>query len=242
MNRPPRPVIAVRDLRKIYGFGDTEVRALQGVNLNIARGEHVAIIGASGSGKSTLMNIIGCIDVPTSGRYLLDGIDVADLDEYALSIVRNQKVGFVFQSFNLIPRTPAVDNVELPLIYAGVAKQERRRRALQALATVGLANRSNHLPNQLSGGQQQRVAIARAIVTDPAIILADEPTGALDTTSTLEVLDIFDRLNSGGRTVIIITHELDVAARAQRTIQVRDGRIVADTTAGEPSERVAALR
>jgi putative ABC transport system ATP-binding protein len=212
------------------------------VNLNIARGEHVAIIGASGSGKSTLMNIIGCIDVPTSGRYLLDGIDVADLDEYALSIVRNQKVGFVFQSFNLIPRTPAVDNVELPLIYAGVAKQERRRRALQALATVGLANRSDHLPNQLSGGQQQRVAIARAIVTDPAIILADEPTGALDTTSTLEVLDIFDRLNSGGRTVIIITHELDVAARAQRTIQVRDGRIVADTTAGEPSERVAALR
>jgi putative ABC transport system ATP-binding protein len=212
------------------------------VNLNIARGEHVAIIGASGSGKSTLMNIIGCIDVPTSGRYLLDGIDVADLDEYALSIVRNQKVGFVFQSFNLIPRTPAVDNVELPLIYAGVAKHERRRRALQALATVGLANRSNHLPNQLSGGQQQRVAIARAIVTDPAIILADEPTGALDTTSTLEVLDIFDRLNSGGRTVIIITHELDVAARAQRTIQVRDGRIVADTTAGEPSERVAALR
>jgi putative ABC transport system ATP-binding protein len=224
-----RPVIAVRDVTKVYGTAETTVHALRGVTLDVPRGQHVAIMGASGSGKSTLMNIIGCLDGPTSGRYLLDGVDVAELDEYALSIVRNRKVGFVFQSFNLIPRTSAFDNVELPLVYGGVAKAERRARALDALAAVGLSDRIEHMPNELSGGQQQRVAIARAIAADPAIILADEPTGALDSVSTHEVLDIFERLNEEGRTVIIITHEPDVAARATRVVRFRDGSILDDT-------------
>jgi putative ABC transport system ATP-binding protein len=225
----PRPVIAVRDVTKVYGEGETTVHALRGVSLDIAAGEHVAIMGASGSGKSTLMNIVGCLDVPTSGRYVLDGVDVAELDEYALSIVRNRKVGFVFQSFNLIPRTTALDNVELPLVYGGVKKAERRDRAITALEEVGLGDRILHLPNQLSGGQQQRVAIARAIAADPAIILADEPTGALDTVSTHEVLDIFGRLNSEGRTVVVITHEHDVAMRTRRVVSFRDGQIIDDS-------------
>ena len=230
MTMPTRPVIALRDVTKVYGEGDTTVHALRGINLDIGAGEYVAIMGASGSGKSTLMHIIGCLDVGTSGRYLLDGLDVSRLDDFALSVVRNRKIGFVFQSFNLIPRTSAFANVELPMIYASMAKIERQKRAQAALLAVGLAERGEHFPNQLSGGQQQRVAIARAIVTDPAIILADEPTGALDSTSTHEVLDLFDQLHHDGRTVIVITHEHDVAERARRVIRLRDGGVFEDST------------
>ena len=225
----PHPVIAVRDITKVYGEGETEVRALRGVSLDIGIGEYVAIMGASGSGKSTLMHILGCLDVPTSGRYLLDGLDVSKLDDFALSVVRNRKIGFVFQSFNLIPRTSAFANVELPMVYGNVAKDERRARAVSALEKVGLGNRGDAFPNQLSGGQQQRVAIARALATDPAMILADEPTGALDSASTGEVLELFEGLNAEGRTVVVITHEPDVAARAQRLIRLRDGVVIEDT-------------
>jgi len=223
------PVIAVRDITKVYGAGATEVRALRGISVDIAAGEYVAIMGASGSGKSTLMHIIGCLDVPTRGRYLLDGIDVSKLDDFALSVVRNRKIGFVFQSFNLIPRTSAFANVELPMVYANVSKEQRQERALAALDKVGLGGRGDAFPNQLSGGQQQRVAIARAIATNPAMILADEPTGALDSTSTHEVLGLFEGLNAEGRTVIVITHEPDVAERCGRLIRLRDGLIVEDT-------------
>jgi putative ABC transport system ATP-binding protein len=231
------PVIAIRDITKVYGEGDTEVRALRGVSLDIGVGEYVAIMGASGSGKSTLMHIIGCLDVPTGGRYLLDGLDVSRLDDFALSVVRNRKIGFVFQSFNLIPRTSAFSNVELPMVYANISKDERRERALAALDKVGLADRGDAFPNQLSGGQQQRVAIARAVATNPAMILADEPTGALDSTSTGEVLGLFEGLNQEGRTVIVITHEPDVAERAGRLIRLRDGLVVEDT--GHPSSASA---
>lgn len=236
-----RPVIAVRDLVKTYGTGDATVHALRGVSLTIERGEYVAIMGASGSGKSTLMHIFGCLDAPTSGGYLLDGFDVSRLDENALSVVRNRKIGFVFQSFNLVPRTSVQANVELPLIYARAPKPERRARAEAALASVGLADRANHLPNQLSGGQQQRAAIARAIVTNPALLLADEPTGALDSVSTAEVLSIFDRLSAEGHTVVVITHEPDVAAHAQRVVRLRDGSIIEDSAASpqQPAARLA---
>ncbi|MGO9875511.1 MAG: ABC transporter ATP-binding protein [Acidimicrobiia bacterium] len=223
------PVIAIRDITKLYGEGDTQVRALRGVSLDIFQGGYVAIMGASGSGKSTLMHILGCLDVPTSGRYLLDGMDVSRLDDFALSVVRNRKIGFVFQSFNLIPRTSAFANVELPMVYANVRKEERQERALAALVKVGLGHRGDALPNQLSGGQQQRVAIARAIATNPTMILADEPTGALDSVSTGEVLELFEGLNEEGRTVVMITHEPDVAARARRLIRLRDGLVVEDT-------------
>ncbi|MGH9000398.1 MAG: ABC transporter ATP-binding protein [Acidimicrobiia bacterium] len=223
------PVIEVSGVVKTYGAGDVAVHALRGVSLTLERGEYLAIMGASGSGKSTLMNIIGCLDGPTAGEYRLDGIDVSTLDELALSVVRNRKIGFVFQSFNLIPRTSALANVELPLLYAGIPRSHRRSQALIALEAVGLADRVDHLPNQLSGGQQQRVAIARAIASNPAIILADEPTGALDSVSSAEVLDIFDAVNAHGRTVVIITHEHDVAARTRRTVTFRDGLIVDDT-------------
>ena len=222
------PVIALREITKIYGEGATTVNALRGVSIDIAHGEYLAIMGASGSGKSTLMHIIGCLDQPTDGQYFLDGVAVATLDSYALGVVRNRKIGFVFQSFNLIPRTTALANVELPLVYAGVKKVERRERATLALESVGLGDRLDHTPNQLSGGQQQRVAIARAIVTNPSIILADEPTGALDSESTAEVLDRFDSLHREGRTVIVITHEHDVAERAARVIRLRDGSVLDD--------------
>jgi len=238
------PVIAVREITKFYGAGDTEVRALRGVSLDIGVGEYVAIMGASGSGKSTLMHIVGCLDVPTSGRYLLDGMDVSKLDDFALSVVRNRKIGFVFQSFNLIPRTSAFANVELPMLYANVSKVERQERAQAALDKVGLGGRGDAFPNQLSGGQQQRVAIARAIATDPAIVLADEPTGALDSASTNEVLALFEGLNDEGRTVVVITHEPDVAARAGRLIRLRDGLVVEDTgpatAASQPAVAAAA--
>jgi putative ABC transport system ATP-binding protein len=230
--RPDRrshaPVIDVRDVRKTYQLGDIAVHALRGVSLRVDRGEYVAIMGASGSGKSTLMNILGCLDLPTSGAYLLNGLDVREVEEDTLSDVRNRFIGFVFQSFNLIPRTRALANVELPLSYAGVPRAARRDRALAALNAVGLADRIDHLPSELSGGQQQRVAVARALVTNPALILADEPTGNLDTTASEEVLGIFEHLSHEGRTIVLITHEDDIAAHAQRVIRVRDGVIIAD--------------
>ena len=222
------PVIDLRDVRKTYRMGEVSVHALRGINLRVLRGEYVAVVGALGSGKSTLMNIIGCLDVPTGGSYRLAGGDVRGIDEDTLANVRNRDIGFVFQSFNLIPRTRALANVELPLAYAGVPRPERRRRALAALLQVGLGQRVDHLPSELSGGQQQRVAIARALVTNPAMILADEPTGNLDSVSSAEVMTIFDRLRSQGRTIILITHEEEVAAHAHRVIRIRDGEIVHD--------------
>jgi putative ABC transport system ATP-binding protein len=225
-----RPVIDVRDAERVYRVTDElAVRALDGVTLVIERGEYVAIMGASGSGKSTLMNILGCLDAPTAGSYHLDGVDVRDYTDDELSDLRNEKIGFVFQAFNLVPRMTALAQVELPLAYAGLGRRERRRRAAGALAAVGMSERLDHLPSELSGGQQQRVAVARAIVTNPALILADEPTGNLDSRSTAEVLDIFGALHDEGRTVVMITHEDDVAAHAQRTIRMADGRIVEAT-------------
>jgi putative ABC transport system ATP-binding protein len=222
------PVIDVRDVRKIYRVGDIAVPALRGVSLRVDRGEYVAIMGASGSGKTTLMNILGCLDTPTRGTYLLNGVDVRGLDEDDLSDLRNRFIGFVFQSFNLIPRTRALANVELPLAYAGMAHAARHDRAMAALRSVGLTDRAHHMPSELSGGQQQRVALARALVTNPSLILADEPTGNLDTTSAAEVLGIFERLSEQGRTIVLITHEAEVAAHARRVIRVRDGSIISD--------------
>jgi len=221
-------VVKIEEIHKIYDSGEVPVHAVRGVSLEIQRGEFVALMGASGSGKSTLMNLLGCLDRPTRGRYLLDGIDVRGLDDYQLAIVRNRKIGFIFQSFNLIPRTSALQNVELPLVYARVAAKERRQRSLEALELVGLSNRASHYPSELSGGQQQRVAVARALVTDPAIILADEPTGNLDTHSSAEILQVLCRLNVAGRTVVMITHERDVASAAKRLITLRDGQILDD--------------
>lgn len=229
MSRPTdHPVIELAGLRKTYGHGEAEVHALDGVDLRVERGDYLAIMGASGSGKSTLMNIIGCLDVGTAGSYRLDGIDVRRLDEHRLSLVRNRKIGFIFQSFNLIARTTAQRNVELPLAYAGVKAAERASRASAALARVGLSQRATHVPAELSGGQQQRVAVARAIVTEPVLLLADEPTGALDSHSTADVLALFDELAAGGRTVVVITHEDEVAHHAKRIIRMTDGRIVSD--------------
>jgi putative ABC transport system ATP-binding protein len=220
-------MITLEGITKVYRAGEVEVAALKGISLHIPEGEFVAIMGPSGSGKSTLMNLIGCLDQPSSGRYILDQYDVSALSDDQLAWIRNRKIGFVFQSYNLIPRASAVHNVEMPLIYAG-DNEQRRERAMAALDSVGLLERASHLPNELSGGQQQRVAIARALVTDPAILLADEPTGNLDTESSLEIMKLLRELNQQGRTIVLITHEAEIAGFAQRVVRLRDGVIVSD--------------
>jgi len=221
-------LIELKDITKVYRMGDSEVHALDGVSLNIDPGELVAIMGASGSGKSTLMNVLGCLDRPTSGSYLLDGKDVSQQGRDALAQTRNRTIGFVFQSFNLLSRTSALENVELPLLYAGVPGRERIKRAKVALTRVGLGERVDHHPNQLSGGQQQRVAVARALVSDPRLLLGDEPTGNLDSKTSIEIMALFQELNRSGITVALVTHEPDVAAYAARVIVVRDGKILSD--------------
>ena len=222
------PLIRVDSLHKIYNPGENEVRALDGISLTIDRGEFVAIVGHSGSGKSTLMNMLGCLDTPTTGHYYLEGRDVSGLSDNQLSDIRNRKIGFIFQGFNLIANLDAAGNVELPLIYRGIGKQKRRRIAVQALKKVGLGKRLKHRPSELSGGQQQRVAVARAIAAQPPIILADEPTGNLDSRSTVEIMDILKELHGNGRTVIIITHDDDIARQVNRVIRIMDGRVESD--------------
>lgn len=232
MNNTPY-VIDVRNVTKTYAAGSLAVQALRGVSFTIRAGEFVAIMGPSGSGKSTLMNILGCLDRATSGTYLLDGVDVAELDDNQLAQIRLKKLGFVFQGFNLLARTDAIKNVALPLFYAGVGAKERTAAAMEQLAEVGLADRGHHKPNELSGGQQQRVAIARALVNDPAVLLADEPTGNLDSTTSTEILGLFERLNAAGRTIIMVTHDENVASYAKRVLRTLDGLIVSD---GPPSQ------
>jgi putative ABC transport system ATP-binding protein len=224
------PLISLTDVTKIYATGDIDVHALDGVSLRIDEGECVAIMGSSGSGKSTMMNLLGCLDRPTAGRYELAGRTVSEMSKRELARVRNRFIGFVFQQFNLLPRTTALDNVALPLIYGGIRSSERRRRAAEALERVGLAKRMDHHPNQLSGGQQQRVAIARAIVNEPKVILADEPTGALDSRTSVDVMAVFQGLWRAGITVVLVTHEPDIAAYAARVVRMSDGRIVSDQT------------
>lgn len=228
------PLVEVHDLRKTYQLGETEVHALRGVSVSIHPGDFVAIMGASGSGKSTFMNIVGCLDKPTSGRYLLEGIDVSALTKKELARIRNQKIGFVFQGFNLLGRTTALENTELPMLYSRTNKKDRERRAREALAQVGLADRAPHFPSQLSGGQQQRVAIARALVNQPRMLLADEPTGNLDSRTSVEVMEIFQKLNASGLTIILVTHEPDIAQFAKREIVFRDGQIRRDDVVEVP--------
>ena len=231
-------IIAVRNLARTYEMGEIQVHALRGVTFDIAKGEFVAIMGPSGSGKSTLMNLLGCLDTPTDGEYLLDGIPVEQLDKNQLAAVRNRKIGFIFQMFNLLSRSTALDNVQLPLVYDGqLSRHERRERAEHALEIVGLADRMEHRPRELSGGQQQRVAIARALVTAPALLLADEPTGNLDSQSSNEIMGLFEDLHSQGITIVLVTHEHDVATYARRTLTIRDGLLASDTLrAGTPKE------
>jgi len=238
---PPSPLIHTRDLAKVYRIGDNLIKALDGVSIDIAHGEMTAVMGPSGSGKSTFMNVIGCLDLPSSGEYRLDGRDVAALSRDELAAMRNRSIGFVFQNFNLLARTAAVENVELPLVYAGVPARERRARALEMLAKVGLGDRSDHHPAQLSGGQQQRVAIARALVTQPLLILADEPTGALDSRTSLEIMALLQELNRGGMTVVLVTHEPDVARFAGRILRFKDGHVVQDEANHLPDDAAATL-
>ena len=225
------PIIQLRDLAKTYRTGEVDVKAVRGVSLTVPRGAFVAVMGASGSGKSTLMNIVGCLDQPTAGSYLLDGVSVAELNRKQLAVLRNAKLGFVFQSFNLLARTSALENVELPMFYSKslVSLRSRRERAVQALEKVGLADRLYHHPSQLSGGQQQRIAIARALVNQPELVLADEPTGNLDTRTSIEIMGIFQELNRSGITIVMVTHELDIAAYCKRFVVMRDGRVISDT-------------
>ena len=238
----PDALIHTRDLVKIYRLGDNVIRALDGISVDIAAGEFTAVMGPSGSGKSTFMNMLGCLDRPTSGEYALGGKRVSELVGDELAAVRNSSIGFVFQNFNLLARTAAVENVELPLVYTGVPARERRARALEMLAKVGLAERADHQPAQLSGGQQQRVAIARALVTRPLLILADEPTGALDSRTSLEIMGLLQELNRGGMTVVLVTHEADVARFASRMLRFRDGRLVKDRRNKAPEDALAILK
>ncbi|HDO21815.1 MAG TPA: ABC transporter ATP-binding protein [Nitrospirae bacterium] len=227
-------LIEVKEISKVYSLGDIDVNALSNVSTTIEKGEFVAIMGSSGSGKSTFMNILGCLDKPTSGRYLLDGVDVNNLDRDRLASIRNKKIGFVFQTFNLLPRTSALENVELPMLYNGVSAKERKRRAMESLEAVGLAGREKHHPNQLSGGQQQKVAIARALVNNAHLILADEPTGNLDTKAGFEIMELFVRLNTESDiTIVVVSHEPGIAAYSRRTIKFLDGRIISDEEAKE---------
>jgi putative ABC transport system ATP-binding protein len=221
-------LIELSQIFKIYDMGAEKVHALNGVDLSVEKGEYVAIMGSSGSGKSTLMNLVGCLDTPTSGSYVLNGVAVQELDDQQLAGIRNKEIGFVFQTFNLLARTDALHNVELPLIYAGLPRSERRDRARRALERVGLGSRMHHQPNELSGGQRQRVAIARALVNEPSILLADEPTGNLDSATSTEIMDLFDQLHQGGNTVVLVTHEPDIAEHAWRRVQLRDGKVLSD--------------
>jgi len=232
-------LITLQGITKIYRTSKVEVTALQGINLHIAKGEFVAIMGPSGSGKSTMMNILGCLDTPTAGEYILDGMKVAQASRKTLADIRNKKLGFIFQGFNLLPRTTALENVELPLVYAGVKRKERRERAIEALKAVGLEERIRHKPQELSGGQQQRVAIARALVTGPSVILADEPTGNLDSRSSEDVMAIFQKLHEQGNTIVLVTHEPDIAAYARRIIHFKDGRIERDEVLAKNMEAPA---
>lgn len=222
-------IIKIQDIKRNFALGSEVVYVLKGVNLAIQKGEYVALMGPSGSGKSTLMNILGCLDTPTSGHYTLNGKDVSEMDEESLAEIRNKEIGFVFQTFNLLPRTTALDNVALPMVYAGKSKTERNQRAAEVLKQVGLEDRMDHHPNQLSGGQRQRVAVARALVNRPSIILADEPTGNLDTKTSIEIMALFDEIHANGNTVILVTHEEDIAAHAHRIIRLRDGVVESDT-------------
>ncbi|MBP9144329.1 MAG: ABC transporter ATP-binding protein [Thermoanaerobaculia bacterium] len=230
-------MIELQNVHKVYDMGAEKVHALNGVDLTIGKAEYVAIMGPSGSGKSTMMNLLGCLDTPSTGSYILNGTAVEKLNDQELAAIRNKEIGFVFQTFNLLARTDALQNVELPLIYAGVSRKERRERAQRALARVGLTDRSHHLPNELSGGQRQRVAIARALVNDPSILLADEPTGNLDTATSTDIMNLFDELHRQGNTVILVTHEPDIAAHADRKIVLRDGKVQSDVR--EPARAAA---
>src|SRR5436305_5511733 len=221
-------LIELKDIHKVYDMGAEQVRALNGVDLAVERGEYVAIMGSSGSGKSTLMNLVGCLDTPSSGSYVLNGVAVQELDDSQLAGIRNKEIGFVFQTFNLLARTDALHNVELPLIYAGLSRADRRDKARQALEKVGLGSRMHHQPNELSGGQRQRVAIARALVNDPSILLADEPTGNLDSATSEEIMALFDELHQGGNTVVLVTHEPDIAEHAWRKVMLKDGQVISD--------------
>jgi putative ABC transport system ATP-binding protein len=223
-----RALISLRDLSKVYFMGDQEVRALDGVDLEIQEGEFVAVMGPSGSGKSTLMNLVGCLDTPSGGSYVLNGQEVSTMDENQLADLRNREIGFVFQTFNLLPRTSALQNVELPLVYAGVSRPERRRRAKETLERVSLTDRAHHTPSELSGGQRQRVAVARALINNPSLLLADEPTGNLDSKTSLDIMQLFKELHEAGNTIVLVTHEPDIAASATRVIRLLDGRVKSD--------------